>query len=213
MEGYPRRFEGVTIKRGAWVPPDTTILPGVVVGEETIIGTGAVVTKSMPSRVFAVGVPATVTRSVDEIQIKLDNNQKDIRLKEIIGAFKDWIKDTIAVENNNIVDGTEFALIVCMKRLFKVRRWGIYYTTGNISQSLVEKLLSLKDEFANIIIVSLGVVDEEVLKRMIETPALDDFFSWIALENRSCKGNRDHLFPLFRRFLRSHYGVRLETSR
>lgn len=213
MDGYPRKFEGVTIKRGAWVPPNTTILPGVIIGEETMIGTGAVVTRSMPSRVFAVGVPATIIRSVDEIQVKLDKNQKDTRFKEIIGDFKEWIKDTVVVENNNTIDDTEFVLIARVKRLFKVRRWGIYYTSGNINQSLVEKLFSLKGEFTSIIIVSQGVVDEEVLKRMIETTELGDFLAWIALENRSCKGNKDHFFLLFRRFLRSHYGVRLETSR
>jgi len=48
------------IKRGASIGTSATILCGVTVGENTIIGAGSVVTKDVPPNVTAVGVPARV---------------------------------------------------------------------------------------------------------------------------------------------------------
>ena len=38
------------------------ILPGVSIGENTVVGAGAVVTKDLPANVVAVGNPARVIR-------------------------------------------------------------------------------------------------------------------------------------------------------
>ncbi|MBT3422847.1 hypothetical protein HN680_02655 [Candidatus Peregrinibacteria bacterium] len=59
-DGYPSKFGSVTIKKGAWLPPSCIILPDVVIGEYSIIGTGSVVTKNIPDRVFATGIPCLV---------------------------------------------------------------------------------------------------------------------------------------------------------
>ena len=42
-----------------------SILPGVTIGENAIIGTGAVVTKDVPDNCMAVGVPAKVVKKLD----------------------------------------------------------------------------------------------------------------------------------------------------
>ncbi len=54
------------IKRGASIGTSTTILCGVTVGENAVIGAGSVVTHDIPPNVIAVGVPARVRRSVKE---------------------------------------------------------------------------------------------------------------------------------------------------
>ncbi|MDH3346908.1 MAG: hypothetical protein OEM02_02230 [Desulfobulbaceae bacterium] len=54
----------VTLCRGCWVGAKAIILPGVVVGENAVVGAGSVVTKSVPPRVVAVGNPARVIRSI-----------------------------------------------------------------------------------------------------------------------------------------------------
>jgi acetyltransferase-like isoleucine patch superfamily enzyme len=48
----------VVIKDGARISINVTILPGVTIGENTVIGAGAVVTESIPANCLAVGVPA-----------------------------------------------------------------------------------------------------------------------------------------------------------
>ncbi len=53
-----RSFKKVTIKRGAWVTVNCTILPGVTIGENAIIAAGSVVNHDIPANVVAAGVPA-----------------------------------------------------------------------------------------------------------------------------------------------------------
>ncbi len=48
----------VVIKNGVHVAINVTILPGVTIGENAVIGAGAVVTKDIPPNCLAVGVPA-----------------------------------------------------------------------------------------------------------------------------------------------------------
>ena len=62
---YPRQVKPVRIGRGAWLSPACIVIMGVEIGEEAVIGTGAVVTRSIPPRSVAVGVPARVIRTLD----------------------------------------------------------------------------------------------------------------------------------------------------
>lgn len=52
------------IKKGASIGTSSTILCGVTVGENAIIGAGSVVTKDIPANVIAVGVPARVRKQL-----------------------------------------------------------------------------------------------------------------------------------------------------
>ena len=53
----------VIVCRYAWVGGNTTILPGVTIGEGAVIGAGSVVTKDVPPWSVAVGNPAKVIKS------------------------------------------------------------------------------------------------------------------------------------------------------
>ena len=52
----------IVIKRGCWTGQNVAILPGVTVGELSIIGANSVVSKSIPAKSIAVGAPATVVK-------------------------------------------------------------------------------------------------------------------------------------------------------
>ncbi|MBO4693380.1 MAG: hypothetical protein J5659_03180 [Clostridia bacterium] len=57
-----------------WIASGAIICPGVMIGDNSSIGAGSVVTKDMPPNVFACGVPAKVIRSItqeDRIEIDL----------------------------------------------------------------------------------------------------------------------------------------------
>ena len=60
------RIAPITIKRGSWIGQNVVILPGVTIGELSIIGANSVVTKSVPDRCIAVGAPARVIKQWDE---------------------------------------------------------------------------------------------------------------------------------------------------
>lgn len=56
----------VAIGRCCWIGAGAVILPGVTIGDNSVIGAGSVVTKDIPSGVVAVGNPCKVIREIGE---------------------------------------------------------------------------------------------------------------------------------------------------
>ncbi len=54
----------IRIARGAWIAAGAMVLQGVTVGEDAVVAAGAVVTKDVPPRTLAGGVPAQVLRAL-----------------------------------------------------------------------------------------------------------------------------------------------------
>ncbi len=54
----------ITIGDNVWLGGGVIVVPGVTIGEHTVVGAGAVVTKDLPARVLAVGNPARVIRQL-----------------------------------------------------------------------------------------------------------------------------------------------------
>lgn len=55
----------IHIKKNAWIGARVSILPGVTIGENAIVGTGSIVTKDIPDNCVAVGNPAKVIKQLD----------------------------------------------------------------------------------------------------------------------------------------------------
>ena len=56
----------VHIGKNCWLGAGVIVLPGVTIGDNTVIGAGSVVTKDIPSNVVAVGNPCRVLREINE---------------------------------------------------------------------------------------------------------------------------------------------------
>jgi acetyltransferase-like isoleucine patch superfamily enzyme len=61
--GLPMKKGPVSIKDRAFIGNNAIILPGVVVGEQAIVGAGAVVTKSVEAKAVVAGIPARVMKN------------------------------------------------------------------------------------------------------------------------------------------------------
>ncbi|MFG0288101.1 MAG: DapH/DapD/GlmU-related protein, partial [Rhodopirellula sp. JB044] len=57
----------VRIGSNVWIGGGALILPGVTVGDDAIVGAGAVVTRDVPPGAVMVGVPARVQKYRDDI--------------------------------------------------------------------------------------------------------------------------------------------------
>jgi maltose O-acetyltransferase len=60
------------VRDNVWLGGGVVVCPGVTIGEDTVVGAGAVVTRDLPARVVAAGVPARVIREID------DNDRIDV---------------------------------------------------------------------------------------------------------------------------------------
>lgn len=56
----------IDIGSRVWIGANVSILPGVTIGSDTIIGAGSVVNKDIPAGVIAAGVPCRVIRQITE---------------------------------------------------------------------------------------------------------------------------------------------------
>ena len=56
----------IRIGKNCWLGAGVIVMPGVTVGDNTVIGAGSVVTKDIPSGVVAVGNPCRVLRQIGD---------------------------------------------------------------------------------------------------------------------------------------------------
>ncbi len=55
----------ITIGDNVWIGGNVMVLPGVTIGENSVIGAGSVVTKDIPANVVAFGAPCKVYREIN----------------------------------------------------------------------------------------------------------------------------------------------------
>ena len=66
--GHPdakMKLTGVHVKSNAKIGANVTLLPGVIIGQNSLVGAGSVVTKNVPENMIVAGNPAAVIREVD----------------------------------------------------------------------------------------------------------------------------------------------------
>jgi acetyltransferase-like isoleucine patch superfamily enzyme len=68
---YPDKFFGIVVDNGASIGANATILPGIKIGSNAMVGAGAVVTKDVPANVIVVGNPA---RKISKLPVEPDRS-------------------------------------------------------------------------------------------------------------------------------------------
>ena len=65
-------MQGPTIRSGARIGVNATLLPHIIIGENSLVGAGSVVTRDVPPRAVVVGSPARVVSDVDSLECPFD---------------------------------------------------------------------------------------------------------------------------------------------
>ncbi|HEY6787296.1 MAG TPA: hypothetical protein VI365_08290 [Trebonia sp.] len=77
-DGHAAAFAGVEVASGAWLGFRVTLLPGVAVGEGTIVAATSTVTRPLPAGVLAAGVPATVRRYLEPSAMSAEQRREAV---------------------------------------------------------------------------------------------------------------------------------------
>lgn len=70
---YPRsprvkeNLKGAIIRQGAKIGANSTLLPGIEIGENALVGAGSVVTQNVPAQAVVVGNPACIIKQISDL--------------------------------------------------------------------------------------------------------------------------------------------------
>lgn len=70
------RSRPVTIGSNVWIGGNVVVLPGVVIGDNAVVGAGSVVTRDVPPSVLAAGNPCRVLRAITDADCLTDGEIK-----------------------------------------------------------------------------------------------------------------------------------------
>lgn len=62
---YPESFLMTVVKKGASIGANATILPGITLGQNCLVGAGSVVTRNVPDNAIVAGNPARILRYIE----------------------------------------------------------------------------------------------------------------------------------------------------
>ena len=84
-EGFrPGKSEDILVKDFAWIGAAAIILPGVTIGEGSVVAAGAVVTRDVPSFCLVAGVPARVVKKLDRQPMPISESAAKGQKKHLI---------------------------------------------------------------------------------------------------------------------------------
>ncbi len=95
----PKEYSRTIIRNGASIGANATILPGLIIGEHSMVAAGAVVTRNVPPYGIVVGNPAQITGYVNSentrsLKVFSEQNEliahkvfEDTKVKELAGCF------------------------------------------------------------------------------------------------------------------------------
>ena len=100
LEGYPVKFEPITIGEKVWIPWNTFITAGVTIGDNVIIGPGNVISRDIPSDSMANGNPLKIYPNIMRRALSIQKRERV--LNEIIDEFCKYVKYHDYTVNRNI---------------------------------------------------------------------------------------------------------------
>ena len=106
---YPREFLRTFVRRGASIGANATILPGLTIGANAMVGAGAVVTRDVPPNAIVIGNPGRVSGFIDgqvpTSALRVEPEPGALRALEVRGAR--LVRIPVALERSGAVRAVE----------------------------------------------------------------------------------------------------------
>jgi acetyltransferase-like isoleucine patch superfamily enzyme len=112
LGGYPARFAPIHIGDYATILTHSVVLPGVNIGEHSLIGAGSIVNHDIPAHSLAAGNPARIIKGPGTYPPPLDAQQTDSLVRAILANYLATLvpkgvrilADLLAAENHAVVE-------------------------------------------------------------------------------------------------------------
>lgn len=105
LDGYPCTYKPVTIGSNVWISWDCFILPGVEIGDNSLIGAKSYVTKSIPVNSLATGNPAKVIIPSGLYPRSLADEERTQLIEEILKDFHKYLESNDIIAKHLILNG------------------------------------------------------------------------------------------------------------
>jgi UDP-2-acetamido-3-amino-2,3-dideoxy-glucuronate N-acetyltransferase len=120
-KAYPQHFSVTRISAGASVGAGAVILPGIRLGQNSMVGAGAVVTRDVPPNAVVVGNPAHITGYVDAGSLEFGHSEHDPALPVVDVNGVVLQKLVLATDLRGSLMASDFAQLPFVpKRVFTV---------------------------------------------------------------------------------------------
>jgi acetyltransferase-like isoleucine patch superfamily enzyme len=190
LDGYPVQFDSVSIGDNVYIPWKVFILPGVTIGNGSVIGGGSLVTKDIPEKSLAVGVPAKIIK--DFKQSVISSEEKIKIMKNIIKDFEDYLINVKGLEVEKELKKNH-SILSCE---FENKRKVLF----SFSKQYPRNLLSSKD-----ILISLTKLPSDSINELNK-----ENIYWLDLDRKKGWINREDRWPQWVRGFLGRYGIRID---
>ena len=121
---YPDQFLETRVEHGASLGGNSTILPGITIGKNSMVGAGSVVTKNVPNGAIVVGNPARIVGYTDALETETKVSSKDTQVEKqelgVGGAYVQKINEYEDIRGNLMVAQVDSELPFVPQRFFSV---------------------------------------------------------------------------------------------
>ena len=90
LEGYPVTFASINLGNDVWLPWRVFIMPGVEIGDGSVIGANSLVARSLPAHSLAAGSPAKIIK--EDYPEKPGEGKVQSMAVEMIGGFTSYLE-------------------------------------------------------------------------------------------------------------------------
>ena len=198
LEGASCKFEGVQIGNNVYITWQVMILPGVTIEDGATIGTGSIVTKTIPANAVAAGCPARILEGKSTYPGRISAEQRIIKIKEIIMEFKRYLEyfryetQEISSDNNNN------SMYTIRSKKHKKENWHIYY---QITDNTINPGIQLNSRDITLSLITI------LPERRNELDLLNS--PWFDIENLERSHHESKLSEELSAFF-SRYGIRFK---
>ncbi|MFW9995693.1 MAG: hypothetical protein ACFFD4_26880 [Candidatus Odinarchaeota archaeon] len=156
LDGFPMKYAPIHLEKNVWLAWRVSILPGVTVGENSILQSDAFVSKNVPPNSIVSGNPSKIS----ELRIiKYENKDKINILKDILTDLKEYREDN-GEQTSDWVEEEEY---FSFKTLHKKKNHVLFLAYLSDSAGKLNELLRSPDnrcKHHNIVLFQLNALQE-----------------------------------------------------